>query len=154
MKSKLHSTIKSFVQKINTIIDIYKIKIRGEIVDGRVVLEYYEDCKEWRYSNTLFLSSHVAHIHGFRKYEGNDKEYEAKFNRTAKQVAFYEPDLFFMYPKNLIIGCDVVDDTIFGGEHVKLLRLVTNNVCVDGDILSFDFLQNEFVNLMLKNLKV
>ena len=58
-----------------------------------------------------------------------------------------------MYPKNLIIGCDVVDDTIFGGEHVKLLRLVTNNVRVDGDILSFDFLQNEFVNLNVKEFK-
>ena len=58
-----------------------------------------------------------------------------------------------MYPKNLIIGCDVVDDTIFGGEHVKLLRLVTNNVHVDGDILSFDFLQNEYVNLNIKEFK-
>ncbi len=58
-----------------------------------------------------------------------------------------------MYPKNLIIGCDVVDDTIFGGEQVKLLRLVTNNVRSDGDILSFDFLQNEYVNLNVKELK-
>ena len=58
-----------------------------------------------------------------------------------------------MYPKSLIIGCDVVDDTIFGGEHVKLLRLVTNNIHVDGDILSFDFLQNEYVNLNVKEFK-
>ena len=58
-----------------------------------------------------------------------------------------------MYPKNLIIGCDVVDDTIFGGEHVKLLRLVTNNIHTDGDILSFDFLRNEFVNLNVKEFK-
>ena len=52
-----------------------------------------------------------------------------------------------MYPKNLTIVCDVVDNTIFSGEHVKLLRLVTNNVRSDSDILSFNFVQNEFVNL-------
>ena len=153
MSSKPHSTIESFLKQFNIVLDIYKIKIRGEIVDGKVVLTYYEDWVEWQYSNTLFLSPHVAHILGFQKYDGSDKEYKVKFNKTAKQSAFYEPDLFFMYPKNLIIGCDVVDDTIFGGEQVKLLRLVTNNVRSDGDILSFDFLQNEYVNLNVKEFK-
>ena len=153
IKSRSHSTIECFVKHFNTVLDIYKIWIRGEIVDGRVVLEYYEDWKEWRYSNTLHLWPHVAHILGFQKYDASNKDYEAKFNKKANQVAFYEPDLFFMYPKNLIIGCDVVDDTIFGVEHVKLLRLVTNNVRVDGDILSFGFLQNEFVNLNVKEFK-
>ena len=90
---------------------------------------------EWKYTNTLFLSPHVAHTLGFQKYDGSNKEYKAKFNKRVKQVAFYEPDLFFMYPKNFIIGCD----TIFGGEHVKFLRLVANNIHTDGDILSFDF---------------
>jgi len=153
MSSKPHSTIESFLKQFNIVLDIYKIKIRGEIVDGKVVLTYYEDWVEWQYSNTLFLSPHVAHILGFQKYDGSDKEYKVKFNKTAKQSAFYEPDLFFMYPKNLIIGCDVVDDTIFGGEQIKLLRLVTNNVRSDGDILSFDFLQNEYVNLNVKEFK-
>ena len=153
MSSKPHSTIESFLKQFNIVLDIYKIKIRGEIVDEKVVLTYYEDWVEWQYSNTLFLSPHVAHILGFQKYDGSDKEYKVRFNKTAKQSAFYEPDLFFMYPKNLIIGCDVVDDTIFGGEQIKLLRLVTNNVRSDGDILSFDFLQNEYVNLNVKEFK-
>jgi hypothetical protein len=97
--------------------------------------------------NILQWSPQLAHILGFQKYDASNTE----FNKT--QDALYEPDLFFMYPKNLIIGCDVVDDTIFGGEHVKLLRLVTNNVHVDGDILSFDFLQNEYVDLNVKEFK-
>ena len=84
---------------------------------------------------------------------GHLTKHKVKFKKSSTQVGLYEPDLFFMYPKNLIIGCDVVDDTIFGGEHVKLLRLVTNNIHVDGDILSFDFLQNEYVNLNVKEFK-
>ena len=51
-----------------------------------------------------------------------------------------------MYLKIFIIECD----TIFSGEHVKLMRLVTNNVRSDSDILSFDLVQNEFVNLNVK----
>ena len=147
MRLKPHSTIDDFLKQFNIVLDFYKIKIHGEIDDGRVVLKYYEDWVKSKQTNTLFLSPHVAHILGFQIYDGSNKEYEVKFNKTAKHVAFYESDLFFMYPKNLIIGCDVVDDTIFGGEHVKLLRLVTNNIHTDGDILSFDFLRNEFVNL-------
>ena len=153
MTSLHHTTIETFVHQFNRVLKLYKIKIRCEIVDGRVVLEYYEDWEEWRFSNTLSLSPHLAHILGFQKYDASNIEFEAKFAKTSTQVAFYEPDLLFMYPKNLIIGCDVIDGTIFGGEHVKLLRLVTNNVHVDGDILSFDFLQNEYVILNVKEFK-
>ena len=151
--SRPHSTIESFMQHFNRVLEIYNIKIRGEIIDGKVMLIYYEDWVEHYFSNTLFLSPHVAHILGFQKYDASNSDFKVKFKTSSTQVGLYEPDLFFMYPKNLIIGCDVVDDTIFGGEHVKLLRLVTNNIHVDGDILSFDFLQNEYVNLNVKEFK-
>ena len=153
MRSLYHPTIESFVHLFNAVLQLYKIKIHGKIVDNKVVLEYYEDWKECHDTHSLFLSPNCAHILGFQKYDGNNKEFEAKFDKTPTQVASFEPDLFFMYPKNLIIGCDVVDDTIFGGEHVKLLRLVTNNVHVGGDMLSFDFPQNEYVNLNVKEFK-
>ena len=42
---------------------------------------------------------------------------------------------------------------MFEVEHVKLLRLVTNNVRSDSDIISFDFVQNESVNLNVKEFK-
>ena len=57
-----------------------------------------------------------------------------------------------MYPKNLIIVCDVVDDTIFGGKHVKLLREIIYILMVISYV-SFDFLKNEFVNLNVKEFK-
>ena len=145
-----HSTIESFLSQFNRVLELYQIKIRGEIIDGKVVLEYYEDWKEWHFSNTLFLSPHLAHVLGFQKYDASDKEYEAKFNKTSTQVAPHEPDIFLYHPRNLIVCCDIVDDTIFGGEHVKLLRLVTNNIDTKADILSFDFLQNEYVELGVK----
>ena len=47
--------------------------------------------------------------------------------------------------------CDVVDDTIFGGEYVKLIRFVTHNISNTSNILSYEFLQNEYVGLQVKN---
>ena len=153
LKSNHHSTIESFLHQFNLLLEIYNIKICGEIVEGKVVLKYYEDWRKWQYSNTLFISPHLAHILGFQKYDGSEKEFEAKFNKTSTLVAPHEPDLFLYYPRNLIVCCDIVDDTIFGGEHVKLLRLVTNNIDTKADILSFDFLQNEYVELGVKEFK-
>ena len=46
-----------------------------------------------------------------------------------------------------------MNDTIFSGEHVKLLRLVTNPIDVSGDMITFDFLQNEYVELLVKEFK-
>ena len=81
------------------------------------------------------------------------KNYEAKFNKTSTQVASSEHDLFFIHPRNLIICCDIVNDTIFSGEHVKLLRLITNPINKSSDIITFDFLQNEYVELLVKEFK-
>ena len=50
-----------------------------------------------------------------------------------------------------------MDNTIFGGEHVKLLKMVTNIRQSASNFLSFEFLQNEFVDLNVKefeNIKI
>ena len=46
-----------------------------------------------------------------------------------------------------------MNDTIFSGEHVKLLRLITNPINKSSDIITFDFLQNEYVELLVKEFK-
>ena len=100
---------------------------------------------------SISMSPDLTPILGFTKpferFVGfNLSEYDSK-------IAPYEPNLFATYPKNLIIGCDVVDNTIFGGEHVKLLRMVTNNQHSISKILSFEFLQDEYVDLNVKEFK-
>ena len=46
-----------------------------------------------------------------------------------------------------------MDNAIFGGEHVKLLKMVTNIRQSTSNFLSFEFLQNEFVDLNVKEFK-
>ena len=43
--------------------------------------------------------------------------------------------------------CDIVEDTIFGGERLKLLRLITNKLERIGDTIKYDFLHDEYVDL-------
>ena len=47
----------------------------------------------------------------------------------------------------MIVTCDIVDETVFGGEHIKLLRLITNRMERYGDTIHYDFLHDEYVNL-------
>lgn len=154
LKPMYLSTVDECIEKFNRLLYVYNIKIKAKLVDGKVTMEFYDNWKKWPYSNKLTLSPNIAHMLGFQKYDISTKtEFDLRFNESSTQVALYEPDLFLMHPRNLIIGCDVVCDTIFGGEHVKLLRLVTNPVNSSSDVLTFDFLQNEYVELSVKEFK-
>ena len=39
--------------------------------------------------------------------------------------ALYIPNIHAYTPKSIIVTCDIVDETVFGGERLKLLRLIT-----------------------------
>ena len=43
--------------------------------------------------------------------------------------------------------CDIVEDTIFGGERLKLLGLITNKLERIGDTIQYDFLHDEYFDL-------
>ena len=38
--------------------------------------------------------------------------------------ARYMPNIHAYTPKCIIVTCDIVDETVFGGEHIKLLRSI------------------------------
>ena len=111
-------------------------------------------CKTFLQSETFLeieMSQDLASILGFIK--PPERFWGIKLNEYQEKIAAYEADVFVTYPKNLIVGCDVVDNTIFGGEHVKLLKMVTNIEHSSSNILSFEFLQNEYVDLNVKEFK-
>ena len=62
-------------------------------------------------------------------------------------MAEYEPNEHAYSPKSIIVTCDIVEDTIFGGERLKLLRLITNKLERIGDTIKYDFLPDEYVDL-------
>ena len=63
------------------------------------------------------------------------------------QEAHYAPNIHAYTPKSIIVTCDIAADTIFGGERLKLLRLITNKMERHGDTVHYDFFNDEYVNL-------
>ena len=61
--------------------------------------------------------------------------------------AYYTPNIHAYTPKSIIVTCDIVDETVFGGERLKLLRLITNEMDRHGDTIHYNFLHDEYVDL-------
>ena len=61
--------------------------------------------------------------------------------------AMYIPNIHAFTPKSVIATCDIVDETVFGGDRLKWLRLITNKMDRSGDTIHYDFLQDEYIKL-------
>ena len=150
LKEGRYPTLDSILNELSEQIFEAKLPIKIEQVGGMVKISCISSLPTGTVIS-IMMSREMGPILGFTKgYERFDgfNLYERDF-----KIAPYEPNIFATYPKNLIIGCDVVDNTIFGGEHVKLLRMVTNSQHSTSKILSFEFLQNEYVDLNVKEFK-
>ena len=92
---------------------------------------------------TLYMNEYLTKMLGFR-----DKSKVLGFTRKSNTyVAPYEPNVHAYTPKSIIVTCDIVEDTIFGGERLKLLRLITNKLERIGDTIKYEFLHDEYVDL-------
>ena len=150
LKEGNYPTIEGILTDLSEQISEAMLPITIEQHDGKVKIS----CPTYIQSGTVIsitMSQDLAVILGFTK--PFESFYGFNLNDYDFHIAPYEPNLFATYPKNLIIGCDVVDNTIFGGEHVKLLRMVTNNQHSTNRILSFEFLHDEYVDLNVKEFK-
>ena len=122
----------------------------SEVENGRVKIKRKGRLKKG-YKSELILSKYLASILGFTS---SPKQYQTlRFDQNPEYIAPHNPNLFLVYPKNLIVGCNIVDDTIFGGQNVKLLRLITNSDNLESDILTFQFHQDEKVMLGIREFK-
>ena len=146
IKEGNYLTIESILTDLSKQISEAKLPITIEQHDGKVKIS----CPTFLQSGTVIsitMSQDLAPILGFTK--PLEKFHGFNLNEYDFHIAPHEP--YITYPRNLIIGCDIVSDTIFGGEHVKFLRLVANPINTSSEILSFDFLQNEYVDLGVKD---
>ena len=121
-----------------------------EVNNGRIKILMTRKIKE-RYKVNFIMSKYLACILGYTSTPKN-LQY-LRFDENQEYIAPHAPNLFLTYPRNLIIGCNIVENTIFGGQPFKLLRLVTNSHHLDTDILSFQFLQDAKVALKVREFK-
>ena len=150
IKNGCYRSISLLIREIQRIFDSNKIPLKIKDYGGRIIIMY----KYWRKKMTerqLYLSPYLAFMLG---YNGKlEMGQFLNFSVLKEYLAPHEFNIHLLTPRSLVICCDIVDDTIFGAQHVKLLRLVTNNIKPNLDILSFDFFQNEYVDLNVKEFK-
>ena len=56
----------------------------------------------------------------------------------------YIPNIHAYTPKSIIVTCNIVDETVFVGDRLKLLSLITNKMDRSGDTVHYAFLQDEY----------
>ena len=94
---------------------------------------------------TLFFNEYLNKILGFTV-KGAPRRHD--LTRKINSIeAYYTPNIHAYTPKCIIVTSDIVDETVFGGERVKLLKVIPNKMEENGDVLQYEFLQDEYVNL-------
>ena len=116
-----------------------------KVIDQRIKIE---NKNRELFDITLEISPYLSFALGFT--EELDLNSSSIFRIRDSVTSTYNAKLSVFTPKYLIICCDIVDDTIFSGEHVKLLRMVVNNTAKNEEIISFEFLHHDFVPLCVK----
>ena len=150
LKDGKYSTIENVLNILSE--NILKEELPLEItLDGeRIKIK----CNTWLQPETFLeitMSDELASILGY--IVPTTKFTKIILQEYEESISLYEPNIFVMYPKNIVIGCDILDETIFGGEHVKLLKMVTNIKHSTRNLLNFEFLQDEFIDLNVKQFK-
>ena len=121
-----------------------------EVNNGRVKITHTRKVRKG-YKINFVMSKYLASILGYTS-SPIDVQF-LRFDQNSSYIAPHTPNLFVTYPRNLIVGCNLVENTMFGGEPFKLLRLVTNSDNITSDILSFEFRQDEKVALKVREFK-
>ena len=151
LKNGYYNTSTSFISEIQ---DGFKKKRMPftieEMSSGRVKIKITKLVKRG-FKVNFVMSRYLATILGYTSSPKDDQF--LRFDEFREYEAPHDPNIFLTYPRNLIVGCNIVENTIFGGQPFKLLRLITNSENLNSDILSFEFLQDEKVALKVREFK-
>ena len=79
-----------------------------------------------------------------------DNGFEHTFRGVENYQANYETRLKMLNPKYVIVCADIVGETIFSGQHVKLLKILVNMEKNENEILNFDFLHYDVKDVKIR----
>lgn len=81
----------------------------------------------------------------------SDEQKNFNFNTSSRRlISTNKVNINANVPTQFIVGCDVVESSIFGGERRKILRTVINQPTEDS-FLNFDFPSNQYLKLENKS---
>ena len=153
----LYKTIREVCRHIQTIFDRQKfmLKISHNGKTNRIKIVCEEDMSHLGYMRyTMSISSVLANILGFDRSNDDDFHipFHSKRSHSGKRtyMATYSPNIELRIPRNFMVLCDVVSESVFGSNSIRILKLLSANFQPGREIINFDFHQEEFVGLGIK----
>ena len=144
-----YDNIKTLCLHLQNLINIEGLKLKIDLKDGYIRFK----CTENKTKNvfrryTVMISPHLSSILGTDRIV--DTIHKIEFANTTKYLAIYPPNISLLTPTNFIILCDVVSETVFGAQSIKMIKFLSKNFESEKDIMDFSFYEDEFVNLNIK----
>ena len=151
LQDGLYKTTKELCKHIQSLFDREKLNLKISVKrhSTRVKLTCEEKRESGRYLRyTVILSPHLANILGYDL--TNNQEFSLPFIPKKTFIATFTPKIELLIPRNFMVLCDVVSESVFGSKTVKILKLLSSNFVRTREIMTFSFDQDEFVELAIK----
>lgn len=72
------------------------------------------------------------------------------FTKSTTLLGPHQANIFALHPHHFIVCCDLVEESILGGQHVQILKYFPKKHTTDNRV-DREFTNNDFVKLNLKN---
>ena len=147
LKSGCYKSISEIVDQIQKCFEENHIRFRISFLNNKIVAIKSTPTTSGG-TFTIKFSPYLSFVLGL----SNDIEtgFEHSFKGVEKFRANYETRLKMLSPKYVIVCADIVDETIFSGQHVKLLKILVNVENNENEILNFDFLHYDVKDVKIR----
>ena len=153
LEDGLYKTVKEVCDHVQALFKQHKfdLKISLKNKSSRIKITYEGEKLTIKYAGytryILKMSPMLANILGFSRAieDGFDLHFDVKRNYSTT----YSPNINLLVPRNFMILCDIVSESVFGSKSIKILKLLSTNFDSSREIINFNFHQDEFVGMAI-----
>ena len=147
----MFKTTKELCEHMQSIFDREKFKLkislRNKSKRVKIICEEERNPRSGSYAYILKISPLLANILGFDR--TNLNEFKMSLHIKRSFTAAYSSNIDLLVPRNFMILCDIVSESVFGSKSIKILKLLSTNFVREKEIINFGFHQEEFVDIAI-----
>ena len=153
LQDGLYKTVKEVCDHVQALFKQYNfdLKISLKNKSNRIKIAYEGEKLTIKFAGSvryiLKMSPMLANILGFSR--AIEDDFELHFDIKKNYSSTYSPNINLLVPRNFMILCNVVSESVFGSKSVKILKLLSTNFEPDREIINFNFHQDEFVGMSI-----